>query len=332
MIFLIIGVAFLPTGIYIQNLNNSVYEQKIKYDGGNNDATTTCGISANNEGRTCDLIFTLDDDIADDIYVYYGLTNFYQNHRLYVRSYSSEQMLGTQVSDLNDLKKNCYSQYQSNDSRILNPCGLIANSFFNDNIVFDHASSNANEMKEDEISWESDDDKFKQVEGFEYRVLTSSSQSCTDVGLDAGCEYYKDDNDIMYRYQYPDTGNYKYLYQSYPQINPILGVTDPHFMVWMRTAARPEFRKLYGIIPGPFTKGQQLKFGVECNFEVESFKGSKSLIISTLTSMGGRNKYIGVAYIVVSVFAFVLTFMFVAKHMMSERRAMGDIKLLRWED
>jgi hypothetical protein len=333
VIFLIIGTAFLPTGIYLQNLSASVYEQKIIYDGVDNDATNTCGISANNEGKTCDLMFTLDDDIDDDLYVYYELTNFYQNHRLYVGSYSPLQLLGTQVDDVDHLAKDCFTKYRANDTRILNPCGLIANSFFNDNIIFDHTTSNANQMKEDEISWDSDNDKFKQVEGFEYKVLTSSSQSCTDVGLTDPCEYYLADDGTMYRYKYPDTDSYKYLYQTYyPHINPILGVTDPHFMVWMRTAARPEFRKLYGIIPGPFTKGQELKFGLECNFEVDSFKGTKSLVISTLTSMGGRNPYLGIAYIVVSVFAFVLTFMFVAKHMVSERRAMGDIKLLRWED
>jgi hypothetical protein len=334
IIFMSIGIAFLPTGIYLINLNDGIYEDSIVYDGGSNAASTDCGIASMNQGKTCDLSFVMEEDRSEDLYVYYELTNFYQNHRLYVKSYSPEQLLGEALSK-SDLETKCGSKTETNDSLILNPCGLIANSYFNDRIVFDYSSSGVtNRMNEEDIIWDKDLDKFSQVENFEYKKLTTGSESCADVGLNTNCEKYVDSDGNMYRFYYPNPDKYQYLYETYPPplINPIKGVTDPHFIVWMRTAARSQFRKLYGIISGPFSKGQKLRFEIEANFLVSSFGGTKTLVISTLTSLGGRNEYIGISFVVVSVLAFLLTVMFVVKQLVSERRTMGDIKLLRWVD
>jgi hypothetical protein len=83
-----------------------------------------------------------------------------------------------------------------------------------------------------------------------------------------------------------------YLYESYPDIiSPIEGVTNEHFMVWMRIELLPSFRKLYGKIKGPFKKGDQLSFNITNNFEVGSFEGTKSLVLSSLGPIGGRNRY-----------------------------------------
>jgi hypothetical protein len=64
------------------------------------------------------------------VYVYYQLENFYQNHRRYVKSRSSDQLQGTSGISNNDLKSDCDPLYQ-NGSLTLSPCGLIANSLFN---------------------------------------------------------------------------------------------------------------------------------------------------------------------------------------------------------
>ena len=53
---------------------------------------------------------------------------------------------------------------------------------------------------------------------------------------------------------------------------------DEHFIVWMRLAGVPHFRKLYGRIEQPnLKKGDVLKFVIHNNFEVASFKGRKAL-------------------------------------------------------
>ena len=66
------------------------------------------------------------------VYMYYGLTNFYQNHRRYVRSRDDSQLHGYNVDSL-------YSDCEPFKTKKLNtsvemkiaPCGAIANSLFN---------------------------------------------------------------------------------------------------------------------------------------------------------------------------------------------------------
>jgi hypothetical protein len=122
----------------------------------------------------------------------------------------------------------------------------------------------------------------------------------------------------------------QYLYETYPnQISPLKGVTDEHFIVWMRTAGLPTFRKLYGKIDSDFTKGAILHFSIDQNFDVDSFDGGKALVISTMGPFGGKNPFLGVAYIVVGSISLVLGVLFGIKHKLSPR-APGDASKLHW--
>ena len=336
-IFLIVGIAFVPTGVYLSSLNNTIYEDVIVYDGGGNDQSSECGITTANVKKSCELQFVLSSDVPGDLYVYYELTNFYQNHRLYVKSYNNRQLMGEDVLE-SDLEKSCTTKTNADDGRLLSPCGLIANSYFNDKIGFEYEDSlHHKNMDESNIAWPSDSDKFKQPDGF-ISVPDPDGKPCEDLGLPSDCQAARY-NGEDYKFYYPDPSNVQYLYETYSDpppgeggISPIVGVTDEHFMVWFRTAARPNFRKLYGRIPGPFSKGQTLKFSIISNFEVASFGGTKGLVISTISEMGGTNPYLGTAYIVVGVLAFLLTILFMCKQVFSERRKMnGDLSLLRWE-
>jgi hypothetical protein len=102
-------------------------------------------------------------------------------------------------------------------------------------------------MDEGGIAWASDKEKFKQPSGFKSAEVTAGA-TCADANLPATCKAYTDPaTGQEYLYYYPNDDTVQYLYESYPdQISPILGVTDDHFKVWMRPAALPQFRKLYG--------------------------------------------------------------------------------------
>lgn len=67
------------------------------------------------------------------MFIYYGLSNFYQNHRRYVKSRDDHQLLGA----LGDVSTECdpFGRYtdpmnQSVTKQVV-PCGAIANSLFN---------------------------------------------------------------------------------------------------------------------------------------------------------------------------------------------------------
>lgn len=69
--------------------------------------------------------------LQSTVYLYYGLTNFYQNHRRYVKSRDDSQLLGREGI----LSTNCepfdYEHKEDGKKIPIAPCGAIANSLFN---------------------------------------------------------------------------------------------------------------------------------------------------------------------------------------------------------
>lgn len=109
LIYLIIGILFLPIGFYLRSDSSDITEYKIQYDGDGSDVSS-CKISSSNEGKECSvsislfyviclmlffqLTFTFNEDATGPFYVYYQVENFYQNHRRYVKSRSADQLMG----------------------------------------------------------------------------------------------------------------------------------------------------------------------------------------------------------------------------------------------
>lgn len=99
--------------------------------------------------QTCQLKFTLEKDMKAPIFVFYELHNFYQNHRRYIRSKSSTQLAGTEISS-SDASSSCdpvylmkhlginksWGGFPLKDDDVANPCGLIAKSVFNGIYLF----------------------------------------------------------------------------------------------------------------------------------------------------------------------------------------------------
>ena len=81
-------------------------------------------------------------------------------------------------------------------------------------------------------------------------------------------------------------------------------MTDEHFMVWMKTAGLPNFRKLWGKIEEDL-QPQTYKVVIENNYNVAGFNGEKLFVVSTANSSGGRNETLGVIYIILGVLCFV---------------------------
>eukprot|EP01033_Poteriospumella_lacustris_P018239 gene18239-13105_t len=182
------------------------------YDGSEIDESSSCVITEGNSGSTCEISFTFDEDVTGPMYVYYEIHKFYQNHRTYTKSRSSEQLMGENL-DYDDVYSDCYPLI-TNGSTLLNPCGLIANTFFNDVVEFDSSDSSV-EMDTEGIAWSADmSQKFQQVYGFKYALVTDTSLSCSDVLGESSCEsYYDSSTDETYYYYYPDNDSVQYLYE-----------------------------------------------------------------------------------------------------------------------
>mmetsp|Transcript_17860 Transcript_17860/g.28154 ORF Transcript_17860/g.28154 Transcript_17860/m.28154 type:complete len:372 (+) Transcript_17860:58-1173(+) len=334
--FAVIGVLFIIIGIAAKVSSDAVTEYKIQYDG---DSSDPCTITSYKQGRECSLTFNIDKDMDGPVYLYYQLTNFYQNHRRYVSSRYDAQLQGSTLHADTDY---C-SPLTSNGSQDLNPCGLVANSLFNDVIALEASTNAAVALDEAGITWDSDRaTKFAQPDGFAY-VTLGDDAGCTELpctcetAFDSSdyddCEFYTDAENTTYAYYYPENDEIQYLYETFPEvINPIEGVTNEHFIVWMRTAALPKFRKLYGIIDTDLKEGDEITFKVTANYLVSSFDGTKSIILANASWFGGKNAVLGMVYIVAGVVSLSLAIAFGIKQKLQPRALANPAELLWKQD
>ena len=130
-------------------------------------------------------------------------------------------------------------------------------------------------------------------------------------------------------YYYKDEAKYQYLYETYPDIvSPLIGVKNEHFNVWLRLGGLSDFRKLYGRITSTLDKGTVLSFKVKNNFNVDSFKGKKYIVVGTSSALGGNVAalcmlpYLGVAMCGIAL-------LFLAKSQFVGARKLGDTAYLK---
>lgn len=106
-------------------------------------------------------------------------------------------------------------------------------------------------------------------------------------------------------------------------------VNDEDFIVWMRTAGLPTFKKLYRKINVDLKAGDVVTFNVLNYYPVSQFSGQKAIVLSTTSFLGGKNSFLGWAYIVVGIICFVLAIAFAIKHAVSPR-PLGDMRAFNW--
>merc|ERR1719288_164641 len=110
------------------------------------------------------------------------------------------------------------------------------------------------------------------------------------------------------------------------------GLQNEDLIVWMRTAALPNFRKLYRILDledmgGKLSAGNTYKFEFDYKFQVDSFKGRKKVVLSTTSLLGGKNTFLGIAYITVGGICVVLGVIFLFIHIKYGKRYKDGIPL-----
>lgn len=91
-------------------------------------------------------------------------------------------------------------------------------------------------------------------------------------------------------------------------------VENEAFIVWMRTAGLPNFRKLYGKLDKDLDAGTY-NLIIDNNYDVSSFDGSKHFVLSTTNFLGGQNYFLAVCYIIVGALCIMFGIIFFIAYM-----------------
>jgi len=240
----------------------------------------------------CYIEVNINQNITAPVYFYYQLENYYQNHRRYVSSRDNNQLRGDRIFSTNQIA-DC-NPFVSNSSADIEgayfPCGIIAHSQFNDSFVLLRDGAQV-EWDNTGIAWGSDlDVKF-------------GKPPVDQPGISD--PLFPDPQRTWDRFQ------------------------DEEFIVWMRTAALPTFKKLHRIINSDLIQGNY-QIAISNAYNVTQFGGKKSIVISTTSWMGGKNSFIGATYVVVGILCAFLGSVFLLKHLISPRK-LGDTRYLNWK-
>lgn len=298
VILFAITALFLPVALYIQHENTKVTLVSQRYDNipgcDRVDSWDGKGSTTDFPTGACTVNLTVKEDMKNPIFFYYELTNFYQTHRMYVKSRSEDQLLAKDPEKTN----NCapfeygYDPETGKENIPLIPCGLIAASYFNDM--------------------------------FRARLIPADGSSSVNL-----CNSCKDDSDVWFEPVGPngepsswqrkniaweiDREKYEASYpssmtnltkMSYTQNRTIPDIDDEDMLVWMRTAMSKNFKKLHRKIT--YTKGgyeglkkdDVLQIDIRTFFPTKPFHGQKSVVISTSSRLGGANVWFWRLYLI----------------------------------
>ena len=281
--FVAFGVVFIVIGIVVLVYSKKIVEISYRYD-------EECQNSSNN---ICEIKLTIPKPMQQPIMMYYQLDNFYQNHRRYVKSKSDLQLDGEYIS----LKK-------IKDSGDCEP--VETNQEMEKNISLSGDILNPNEVAVPcgliAKSFFNDTYQLKNEKG-------------EPITIDESNIAWEADKKLKYKNVKDPNGKDDEFYKKVQWID----MRDEHFIVWMRPAGLPNFRKLWGRIRQDLPEGEYTVM-IEDNFKVSAFKGRKHIVLSTVNAFGGKNTFLGVSYVVVGGICIVLALIFLIGYQIHQRK------------
>ncbi|KAJ7694998.1 cell cycle control protein [Mycena olivaceomarginata] len=278
------------------------------------DNTANTTVTNPEDKKQCIIQFDVVADIDPTVLFYYKLTNFFQNHRRYVKSLNSDQLKGKFVSNSTLNNGDCKPLDTIRDTireKPIYPCGLIANSLFNDTftnpVLLNPGTNDVSTeyvFSPKGIAWPGESKKY--------------SSDPVAAGI------YPSYDSIV------PPPNWALKYPNYTSDNPPPNFKeDERFQNWMRTAGLPTFTKLYGRNDNDKMVAGKYQIIIGLNYPVQPYKGTKSVVISTVSWIGGKNAFLGWAYVGAASVFVLLAIAGTARHLIKPRR-LGDMSLLSW--
>ncbi|XP_065072160.1 cell cycle control protein 50C-like isoform X2 [Rhopilema esculentum] len=314
-VLLCFTISCIPIGIVFLTVNSKVLEKVVEYT---NCKQYECGSSYNPASGTkkycCKVTFQLPDEFKGQVFMYYKLDNFFQNHRMYARSKDDEQFYGIVKTTLAPTCKEPFrhkkENYKNNSWSIpVTPCGAVANSLFNDTFKMVYIQLGPDlevTMSQKDITWSSE--KSHKFRNPSLKNVQNGTLSSALRGFGAPINW-----------QNP-------VYQLSPYEPEENGFLNSDLIEWMRTAAFPSFRKLHRRIihvGAHFEKGLpkgNYRMDIKYNYPVKDFKGKKYFVLTTASWLGGKNSFLGVCYLTIGIISFISSFLATVMHMKSRTR------------
>jgi len=349
--FFAIAILFVVLGGVFANRSDLAFAQIVRYDDVNKYQLIpsrplvniqqglknfSVGGDTSLQGTQTKIIFTLLKDLPAPVYLYYGLTNFFQNHRNFVQGRNMLQLAGSPQTKTTMYACEPYlspsasprvmftagSKNVTAEDMTYSPCGIAPWSMFNDTFVLRQVHSNTTSVV---ICNTSDFDAVGNALG------NTPLNRCSKKGISW-------DSDIRVRFQPspPDqlvwSANYafnttnEYLARGYYSQEPGHRIPDPldlDFHVWMRVAPTSTFRKLLRIIQTNLSAGTYAMDVTEF-YDSFSFSGEKNFQLRIDSSVGAANYSLAIAYLAAGALAFVIGVAFLVHYIVKRYSGQRD--------
>lgn len=207
------------------------------------------------------------------VYVYYELARFHQNHKRYVRSRDDQQMGGVPGPPA----ERCAPEKETADGAPIVPCGLAAWSLFNDTFT-----------------------DWRLTTGPPAGQAGGGAGTTAPLTVDSSSIAWPSDARHLYGPVAPQNFNVDPASRGGGAAAGVPLNQDQHLMVWLRPAASPTVRKLWGVIDTPLPAGSTVTLTVGNRYNTYGWGGAKAVVLTTASWAGGRNHFLGAAYLSVS--------------------------------
>lgn len=212
-----------------------------------------------------------DAEMKPPLLLYYELDNFYQNHRRYVKSRSDRQLSGQNLTvvELTNSKE-CEPAYNNS---VMGVSKSITGKPLDGGAAAFPCGLIAKSF-------------FNET----YQVFVSEEE----VKVDETNIAWKSDKE--------------HKFKNYDLDSQWLDVENEHFIVWMKTAPKAKFRKLWGRLNTTIEKNAIVQISVNNYYPTHLYGATKKLVITTVNVLGGKNTFLAVSSLIIGILIMLMGF------------------------